>query len=118
MQTRSLNLKPKRLPTAKLMKFGENQLLAGKRPELVSSRIPMGAKKVRKLLVTTYTLISRHQLNLESSPVNIAHVDKPQKGILTILSPREITRERNEVSVKNVGKHLPRLCTHVLDFIW
>ena len=49
---------------------------------------PCLAKKARKPLVITYSLINRHQLNLERSPMNIINVEKPPEGILTILTPK------------------------------
>lgn len=38
--------------------------------------------------------------------MNSVCVEKPSEGILTLLGPREITQERNEMNVKNVGECL------------
>ena len=56
-----------------------------------------------KSLITTYPLISRHQLNLERNSMKIIYVEKPPEEILTILHPRELTQERDAMNVKNMG---------------
>lgn len=38
--------------------------------------------------------------------MNTVCVEKPSEAILTLLGPREITQERNEMNVKNVGECL------------
>ena len=38
--------------------------------------------------------------------MNTVCVEKPSEGILTSFHPREVTQERNEMNVKNVGECL------------
>lgn len=83
--------------------------MAGEGAGFLWGSASLWVSEMRKPLATAYPLINRHQLNLQTTPRNGTYMEKPSEGILTILCPREITRERNAMNVKNVRRRLVTL---------
>ena len=75
----------------------------------IYGRIHMGVSssvmKVRKPLVTTYSLFCRQQLTLMRNQWNLIIVENSSERTVTLFV-QDIARERNATNIKNMGKTL------------